>query len=183
MMALSIEPARSVQDYAAFAGLIDEYVGWCRARFADDPWFVDAVFGHQALERELAALPRAYGPPDGMTLIARVDGEVRGAGAYRRIGEGVCEMKRLYVPLRFQGAGLGRKLAHALMETARAEGYALMRLDSGKRHHEAIALYEALGFAPCPPYHDYPEQFMPYLVFMERKLTAGEREPHARAVR
>jgi ribosomal protein S18 acetylase RimI-like enzyme len=170
-MAISIEPARSAQDYASFATLIEEYVGWCRTRFADDPWFVDMVFGHQALDSELAALSRAYGPPQGLTLLARVDGEVRGAGAYRWIGEGVCEMKRLYVPVRFQGMGLGRRLADALMIAAQAEGCRLMRLDSGKRHHEAIALYEALGFKPCPPYHDYPAALMPHLVFMERGLT------------
>ncbi len=182
-MTISIEPAQSAQEYAEFAALIGEYVGWCRARFADDPWFVDAVFGHQALDGELAALPQAYGPPNGLTLIARKGGEAVGAGAYRRIGDGVCEMKRLYVPLRYQGLGLGRLLASSLIAAARAEGYTLMRLDSGRRHHEAIALYERLGFAPCPPYHDYPAQFMDYLVFMERELTDLDLEPHAAPVR
>jgi GNAT superfamily N-acetyltransferase len=173
-MTISIEPAETAQDYAQFAALVSEYVGWCRVRLASDAWFVDKVFGHQALEGELAALPKSYGPPKGLTLIAREDGEAVGAGAYRRIGDGICEMKRLFVPLRFQGRGLGRLLANALMSAARAEGYRLMRLDSGKRHHEAIGLYEALGFAPCPPYHDYPADLMAHLVFMERELTDAD---------
>jgi putative acetyltransferase len=182
-MTISIEPAQGAQDYAEFARLIGEYVGWCRVRFAGDPWFVDRVFGHQALDVELAALPQAYGSPKGLTLIARKDGEVAGAGAYRRLGEGICEMKRLYVPLPFQGMGLGRMLAKALMAAARAEGYGLMRLDSGELLHEAIALYKALGFSPCPPYHDYPPELMARLVFMERALTDADLEPQGAAHR
>jgi ribosomal protein S18 acetylase RimI-like enzyme len=182
-MAISIEPARTAEDYRSFAALIEEYVGWCRTRFADDPWYVDTVFGHQALDEELAGLAKAYGPPKGRSFIARVDGQVRGAGAYRRLSEGICEMKRLYVPPQFQGLGLGRLLASALMEAAGRQGYRLMRLDSGKRHHEAIGLYEALGFKFCLPYHDYPPELMPHMVFMERELTSGELEPHGGAAR
>lgn len=165
--------ATSTGDYAAFAGLVADYVGWCQARYHDDLWFIDQVFGHQSLADELRALPIAYGPPNGRVLLAWRDGAVCGGGAYRHSADGICEMKRLYVRPHAVGAGIGRQVAGALIEAARQDGYALMRLDTGKRFAEAIALYQSLGFETCVPYHDYPPDLMPYLVFMQRPLAAA----------
>ena len=39
-------------------------------------------------------------------------------------------MKRLFVPDRFRGFGIGRKLSDALIASARAERFKLMRLDT-----------------------------------------------------
>ena len=124
--------ASSAHDYAAFAGLVTEYVDWCRARYREDAWFVNEVFGHQSLATELEALPFTYGSPNGKTLLAVRDGVVCGGGAYRRLGDGTCEMKRLFVPSRFSGSGSGRRLCTALIQSARAEGFTLMRLDTGE---------------------------------------------------
>jgi ribosomal protein S18 acetylase RimI-like enzyme len=131
---------------------------------------VERVFGYQALEEELGSLAIAYGSPNGITLLAKVDGEICGGGAYRRLGEGVCEMKRLFVSDRFKGRGIGRQLCAALIESARAEGFELMRLDTANLLTEAIALYRSVGFQVCEPYRDYPEDLMPFLVFMELSL-------------
>lgn len=79
-------------------------------------------------------------------------------------------MKRMFVRDRFRGLGLGRKLCRAVMESARSEGYALMRLDTSYKLTEAIALYESFGFRECPPYRDYPPDLLPNLYFMEASL-------------
>ncbi len=164
---------REVQDFEAFAHLITEYVAWLRARYAQDAWFITEVLDQQSLASELANLPTIYGPPNGRTLAAVQDGEVRGCGAYRRIADGICEMKRLYIPVQYQGAGLGRQLCVALIESARADGYRLMRLDTGRLLKEAIAMYQSLGFRECAPYYDYPDKLLPYLLFMELPLRGG----------
>ena len=62
-----------------------------------------------------------------------------GAGAYRDLGGGICEMKRLYVGEKFHGHGTGRALCEALIATARDDGFKLMRLDTGNLLKEAIA--------------------------------------------
>ena len=80
-------------------------------------------------------------------------------------------MKRVFVPERFRGAGLGRGLCSALIASAREDGFRSMKLDTGNLMREAIALYGSLGFGECAPYIDYPAQLMPYFVFMELRLA------------
>jgi GNAT superfamily N-acetyltransferase len=168
----AIFAASNTSDYAAFAGLVREFADWCRGRYQEDSWFVDQAFSHQSLDRELEILSTAYGPPKGRAFLARRDRDIIGCGAYRKLSDEICEMKRLFVPDRFRGQGTGRKLCHALIAEARADGFTLMRLDTGGLLVEAIALYESIGFRHCPPYNEYPEKLMPYLVFMEMPLAS-----------
>jgi GNAT superfamily N-acetyltransferase len=166
-----IRIARTAVDFEAFARLLSEYIEWCRARYQDNAWLIDQVFGYQSLALERASLSTAYAPPNGQTLLAIRDGMVCGVGAYRRLDDGACEMKRLFVRDRCQGQGLGRRLCAAIIAAARDEGYRMMRLDTGTRFVEAQAMYRSFGFQPCPPYHDYPPALMPDLVFMELPLV------------
>lgn len=158
-------------DYAAFGGLIREYWEWLHARYADLPGFIDAVGGHQALDAELNALRETYGPAAGKVLLAMREGQVVGGIAYRDLGDGSCEMKRLFVPDRFQGRGTGRLLCQALLDAASADGYKVMRLDTGYQNAEALRMYESLGFRECLPYHEYPADLMTHLRFMEKPLV------------
>jgi ribosomal protein S18 acetylase RimI-like enzyme len=169
--------AASDSDYEAFAVLIREYWEWLRARYSAAPGSIDAIGNHQKLDDELRSLSTYYGPPRGKALLAVDDGQTTGCVAYRDLGDGACEMKRLFVPVRYQGRGTGRRLCMELITAAAADGYRLMRLDTGKHNTEAIAMYESIGFLPCPPYHDYPEPLMAHLRFMELSLvgdSAGE---------
>ncbi len=110
----------------------------------------------QNFDRELAELPGAYAPPSGRLLIARVEGVAAGCVAVRSIAEGVCEMKRLFVRAQFRGRGVGRALAVAIVEEARAAGYATMKLDTVAGMQTALALYASLGFRDTAPYTGNP---------------------------
>lgn len=109
--------------YRAFAAMVREHVEWCRERYADDSWFVDAAFGHQALERELEALSASYGAPAGRAFLVRSGDEMLGCIAYRSLSGSICEMKRLFVRKPGQGKGLGRRLCMAAIDAARQDGY------------------------------------------------------------
>jgi GNAT superfamily N-acetyltransferase len=114
--------------------------------------------GYQGFEDELAGLPGAYAPPEGLLLLARApDGTPLGCGAFRamKVGEG-CEMKRVYIAPEARGLGLGVAMVEALMAQARQAGYLTIALDTLPSMSEAHRLYAKLGFTPIAPYYDTP---------------------------
>jgi putative acetyltransferase len=126
---------------------------------------VDLCF--QNFEAELADLPGEYAPPEGALLLAFVDGELAGCGAFRPLRDvdytNACEMKRLYVKRAFRRFGLGRILAQALMDRANEAGHSTMLLDTLDDMEAARGLYETLGFEEIPPYYFNPVAGAHYL--------------------
>ena len=123
--------------------------------------------GFQNFEQEIAALPGDYTRPAGVLLLAEMDGRVVGCIGVRRLDDRTCEMKRLYIRDQARGHGLGRSLAQAAIEFARAAGYRAMRLDTLPSMATAQGLYRQLGFHDVPPYRYNP---VPGTTFMELRL-------------
>ncbi len=121
----------------------------------------------QDFHREQSTLPGEYAPPGGRLLLAMDRDIAAGCVALRREGEGICEMKRLYVRPAYRGTGLGKKLAIEILAEARAIGYKSMRLDTVPWMTEAIALYRSVGFEEIQPYRHNPIEGA---IFMELEL-------------
>lgn len=109
---------------------------------------------YQGFAAELATLPAPYGPPHGALFIAYVDGEVAGCAALRPLGNGVGEMKRLYVRPLHRKLGVGNHLIDAIIGAARQADFHILRLDTLPSMTSAQALYRKLGFIETPPYND-----------------------------
>jgi GNAT superfamily N-acetyltransferase len=108
--------------------------------------------------------PLDVAPGAGAFLVVRVDGHAAGCGALRRLtdpaliaelGDGVGELKRMYVEPAVRGRGVGRALVAALEREARALKLRRLVLETGTRQLAALALYRGAGFADIPLYGEY----------------------------
>lgn len=87
-------------------------------------------------------------------LVARAGGRALGTGALAWRGAFV-EIKRMWVDPAARELGLGRRMLGALETLARAEGAAVLHLETGVRQPAALALYRSAGFAQTGPFGDY----------------------------
>ena len=154
---LTIRIATSADDMEAVRLLFREY--------ADSLGF-DLCF--QNFEQELAELPGQYTPPTGCLLLATVEDDPAGCVALKKLADGACEMKRLYIRSRYRGTGLGRTLAEQVLREAKRLGYRAIRLDTVPSvMGSAVSLYRSLGFRDIPAYCFNP---VPGALFMELRL-------------
>jgi ribosomal protein S18 acetylase RimI-like enzyme len=153
---LAKKPAIRDLQLRIIEGHLPEQLPTVRELFTEYAAAIDVSLCFQDFDQELADLPGKYAPPDGRLFIALDGKKIAGCVAMRKIGEGVCEMKRLYVRPQFRGHGHGRALAVAVIDSARQIGYARMRLDTLSSMKEAIQLYRSLGFRNIEPYYANP---------------------------
>lgn len=83
---------------------------------------------------------------DATFLVARIDGRAVACGAFRELAPGVVEIKRMYVEPSARRRGLARAILRELERLAREAGVEAVRLETGLRQPEAIALYESEGY-------------------------------------
>jgi len=98
-----------------------------------------------------------FGPGSGF-VVARLNGEAVGCGAWRSLGEsapGVAEIKRMFVEAKARGRGISRQILAELERFARADGYTTVRLETGLRQPQAMRLYETSGYWRIEPYGRY----------------------------
>lgn len=107
---------------------------------------------YQNIEKELSNLAETYPSEKGGIVLAFYEGQEAGVVAIKHLEDGICEMKRLYVDLKFRGLGIGKALCLTLIQRAKTIGYKKMRLDTVKRLKSAVKLYRELGFEECKPY-------------------------------
>jgi GNAT superfamily N-acetyltransferase len=167
-----VRTATSKDDYGQVAALMRAFVEWHGERHASDRHIVENYFDPQAFSEELDNLPGEFAGPRGRLLVAEEDGRIAGCVALRDLGDGACEMKRMFVYPEFHGRGVGQLLGRALIGEAKAIGYRKMRLDTGPAQREAQGLYRKLGFKDADPYYELSAELRDWLVFMELDLNS-----------
>ena len=121
-----------------------------------------------APEHRYAFSPRELIEAGVVFVVARRDGAPVGCGGMAPL-DGYGELKRIYVPDAFRGAGVAKALVARLEEIARARRLPLMRLETGEASPEALGLYARLGYARRGPFGGYAENGSS--VFMEKRLA------------
>ena len=102
---------------------------------------------------------------DATFLVARADGRALGCGALLR-RDTYGEIKRMFVCDDARGHGIGRALLAEIEK--RAEGLPCLRLETGIRQPEVVALYQSAGYREIAAFGDYAPD--PVSVFMEKTL-------------
>lgn len=93
--------------------------------------------------------------PDGVFLLAEVEGEVAGGVGIAPLGGGRCVMNRLWIRPGYRSLGLGRELVQACLAHAPRLGFWWMGLEVLPSRENAIALYRSFGFEDCELLHEY----------------------------
>jgi GNAT superfamily N-acetyltransferase len=100
--------------------------------------------------------PAELGPPGGVYLVGYRSGIPVCGGGLKRLPDGACEIKRMYVVPEARRSGIARALLAALEDEARALGYRIARLDTGSRQPHAQAFYEASGYRRVENFNNNP---------------------------
>lgn len=122
--------------------------------------------------------PAALSAPHVIFAVARSDaGRAVACGAIV-MERGYGELKRMFTLPEHRGQGLARALVQRLEAEAGARGCDEFVLETGYLQHEAIALYERLGYRRRGPFGPYAED--PNSVFMQKTApgSASAALPH-----
>ena len=134
--------------YALGQEMVAEYVEATAEEMAADPaTFIPYIEGY-------SDFPGAFAPK-GDFLLARVAGAEAGCVGIKPLGNGVCEMKSLWVRPAHRGAGVAKALVLASLARACELGFQRMELDVLPSRVGAIRLYQSTGFEKCQVSHDY----------------------------
>ena len=102
-------------------------------------------------------------------FVLRCGGAAAGCCGIQNIQGEYGELKRFYVRPEFRRKGLGKILLRHLEEFARAQGFPIVRLETGVYQLEAMNLYESSGYRRIPPFGPYAED--PLSLFYEKNLA------------
>jgi len=143
----------------------EEQIAEAKTLFREYEAWLGMSLCFQDFANEVANLPGKYAMPDGRLYLAYVDDKLAGCIALRKLEDGICEMKRLFVRDGFRGHKVGLTLIEKLIADAREISYAKMRLDTyPPKMAKAVSLYESHGFYPIDPYYANPHEGV---LFME----------------
>ena len=145
------------KDLALVRPLFEEYRQWLfEHRESDASAESRVTLGLGQIDRLIAALPGAYGPPRGDVILAFAQGSVAACGALRELEPKVGEIKRIYVRADHRGPGFGPILTRTVIDRARELGFERVRVDTLPTMWAAIRFYQDMGFTPIPSFWSHP---------------------------
>ncbi len=116
--------------------------------------FFNAVYPGRAARPGSVTTPDEMVAPDGAFLVGYERDRAIAIGGVRRLGDGICEIKRMYVVPDARSRGVGRALLTALEEAGRQLGYERARVDLGPKQTDSRALFEKTGYLEIPKYNN-----------------------------
>jgi GNAT superfamily N-acetyltransferase len=90
-------------------------------------------------------------------IVAYVDDQPVGCGAFKEFDEISVEIKRMYLKQEHRGSGIAYKILTELEVWAKEEGYERTVLETGTRQVEAVKFYHKSGYKRIPNYGQYKD--------------------------
>jgi len=107
----------------------------------------------------------------GHIFFARVNGEIVGTAALLNSGNRTYELVKMAVTDKWQGHGVGKKLALAVIDRARELGASRVILATSPKLERAGRLYRRLGFVETKPKQCQNCGYQRCTIFMELKIN------------
>jgi GNAT superfamily N-acetyltransferase len=114
---------------------------------------LNAIYPGRAARPGSVTTPREMVAPEGAFLIGWEGERAVACGGLRRLEDGICEIKRMYVVPGARSRGVGRALLRALEDAARELGYDRVRLDAGPEQRHSRVLFASTGYVEIAPYN------------------------------
>jgi GNAT superfamily N-acetyltransferase len=115
---------------------------------------------YDGLDLDGPDMPRAgpdeLGPPGGAFVVGFEDGVAVCCGGLKRLPDGTCEVKKMFVAEAARGRGMARALLVELERRACDLGYEVARLDTGPRQTRARRMYERAGYVRIEHFNANP---------------------------
>ena len=95
--------------------------------------------------------------PDITVFGARVNGELVGVGALRKLDQEHAELKSMHTLAKSRGLGIGKAMVDHIEQFAKEQGVKRISLETGATEpfKPARQLYESLGYQDCEAFGDY----------------------------
>ena len=119
--------------------------------------FLDGLNGPVDPDAMPSASPNEMWAPAGTFLVGWDETGPVACGGLKRLGDGVAEIKRMFVVPEARSRGHARRLLTGLEDAARRLGYRRVRLDTGPTQPHAKALYRSAGYVEIPDYNANPK--------------------------
>ena len=108
----------------------------------------------EGTDADLADIEANYLAPGGLfDVVEADDARIVGSVGLLPRGEGICELRKMYLAREARGRGLGKVLLERALERARALGFRRVELETAGTLVEAINLYTRYGFRPVESAH------------------------------
>jgi putative acetyltransferase len=107
--------------------------------------------GYSINDPEVDAMYQQYAAPDHAFFVIEAGGKVVGGAGIAPLpggGDGVCELRKMYLLREGRGRGWGRQLLGQCLAAARERGFRTCYLETVHRMGEAQRLYLSAGFKP-----------------------------------
>jgi len=113
----------------------------------------DLAVNPHATDKDIENIQHFYIDRNGIFKVLEKDQEIIGSYGIYQIDQFTCELRKMYLDLKFHGLKLGKLMLDDALIEARKLGYNEMILETNKLLSTAFIMYKKYGFREYNPSH------------------------------